>query len=158
MLTQGVEEKAMKSVAVILITAALMSGCINGKFIKKSVANQCDGTGWTHTIVHYGDSRVVVIPLSEVVAGQEFRFYLVPQLKGRGAVDYSGAKIKIAGKPPADSWFSQIEGDAGDVFIHTCVDDSLEKGDTFEYKVEVFWPDDATRKALLDPRGVVIRQ
>jgi len=158
MLTQRIEEKAMKSVAVILITAALMSGCINGKFIKKSVANQCEGTGWTHTIVHYGDSRVVVIPLSEVVAGREFRFYLVPQLKGRAAVDYSGAKIKIEGKPPADLWFSQIEGDASDVFIHTCVDDSLGEGDTFEYKVEVYWPDDVTLKALLDPRGVVIRQ
>ena len=158
MLTQGVEEKAMKSVAVILITAALMSGCINGKFIKKSVANQCNGTGWTHTIVHYGDSRVVVIPLSEVAAGQELRFYLVPQFKGRGAVDYSDATIKIVGKPPANSWFSQIEGDAGDLFIHTCIEDSLEVGDTFEYKVEVFWPNDTSLKALLDPRGVVIRQ
>lgn len=148
----------MKKAIAILLTAAATTGCVNGKFLSPSTPNQCGGSGWTHTIVHYGDSRVVVIPLSEVAAGQEFRFYLTPQVKGRGAVDYSNATVKIVGKPPADAWFTQIEGDAGDIFIHTCVDAGLAVGETFEYKVEVFWPDITTRKALLDPRGIVIEQ
>ena len=146
----------MKRAIAILLTAAAMTGCVNGKFVHKNDDNNCDGKGWTHTIVHYADSRVVVIPLSDVHRGQEFRFFLVPQLKGRGARDVQSAKVKITGKPPAHSWFTEISGDASDIFISTCVDDSYSKGDEFEYKVEVYDSTGTDLKAMLDPRAVVI--
>jgi len=147
----------MKRVIAILLGAVLMAGCINGKFIKKNVPNSCDGLGWTHTIVHYGDSRVVVIPLSEVTRGQEFRFYLIPQLKGRGAKSYQDAIIKIKGKrDPEDIWFTEISGKASDKFIKTCVKDTLAVGDMVEYTVEVYLPAEVDPRAILDPRAVVI--
>ena len=146
----------MKRAIAILLTAAVMTGCVNGKFVHKNDDNNCDGKGWTHTIVHYGDSRVVVIPLSNVAAGQEFRFFLVPQFKGRGARDVQNAKIKITVKSPADLWFTEISGTASDIFISKCVDDSYSIGDEFEYKVEVYDSTGTDLKAMLDPRAVVI--
>lgn len=147
----------MNKAIAILLTAAVMTGCSNGKFVSRSVDNQCDGKGWTHAIVHYGDSRVVVVPLSDVEAGQEMRFFLIPQRKGRGAKDYQNATVKIKGKASAP-WFAEIKGTAKDLFISTCVDDSLAIGDIFEYDVRVYWPTDANTdlKATLDPRAVVI--
>jgi hypothetical protein len=146
----------MKRAIAILMGSVLMVGCVNGKFVSKSVPNQCGGNGWTHTIVHYGDSRVVTVPLSDVEAGQEMRFFLVPKLKGRGARDSQGAIVKIVGKPPADAWFTEISGKASDITIHTCVDGSLAIGDNFEYKVEVYDSTGTDLKAMLDPRAVVI--
>jgi len=146
----------MKRAIAILIGSVLMVGCVNGKFVSKSAPNQCGGHGWTHTIVHYGDSRVIVIPLSKVKAGQEMRFFLVPQLKGRGATDFQNATVKIVGKPPADAWFTEETGKASDVFLSKCVDGSLGLNDTFEYKVEVYDAAGTVLKAMLDPRAVVI--
>ena len=146
----------MKRTIVLMIGSVLMTGCVNGKFVSGSVPNQCGGQGWTHTIVHYGDSRVVVIPVSEVRAGQEMRFFLVPQLKGRGATDFQNATVKIVGKPPADVWFTQKTGNASAVFLSFCVNGSLAVNDTFEYKVEVFDSTGTDLKAMLDPRAIVI--
>jgi len=147
----------MNKAIAILLTMAVMTGCSNGKFVSKSVTNSCGGKGWTHAIVHYGDSRVVVVPLSDVEAGQEMRFFLIPQMKGRGAKDYLNATVKIKGKASAP-WFTEIEGTASNLFISKCVDGSLAIGDTFEYEVRVYWPTDANidLKATLDPRAVVI--
>lgn len=148
----------MKRVIAILLATAVITGCSNnGKFVSKSSTNQCGGNGWTHAIVHYGDSRVVVVPLSDVRAGQEMRFFLIPQWKGRGASNYQNATVKIKGKSSAP-WFTEIEGDASNLYIHTCVPPTLAIGATFEYQVDIHWPTDAAsdRKAMLDPRAVVI--
>ena len=69
--------KLIMMFAILLVP--VITGCSNnGKFVSKSSTNQCGGHGWTHAIVHYGDSRVVVVPLSDVRAGQEMRFFLIP--------------------------------------------------------------------------------
>lgn len=142
-------------VAAVLAMAALAAGCVNGKFVSRSTANNCGGNGWTHTAIHYGDSRVIVIPLSDVAAGEEMRFFLLPQLKGRGAVDYSDAQITVTSKPE-NAWFDTESGKFTDApTISTCVKDSLAPGTEFEYKVEVEIPV-GTQKALLDPRAIVI--
>lgn len=145
----------MKKIAAILVIAALVAGCVDGKFVKRSTANKCGGTGWTHTAIHYGDSRVIVIPLSDVVAGEEMRFFLIPEIRGRAALDYSDAQIKVTSKP-ADAWFDTKAGKFTDApIISTCVKDGLATGTGFEYKVEVEFPA-GTQKALLDPRAIVI--
>jgi hypothetical protein len=84
------------------------------------------------------------------------RFFLIPQIKGKGAKDFQDATVKIVGKPPADAWFTEISGKASDIIIHTCVDGSLAIGDKFEYKVEVYDATGTVLKAMLDPRAVVI--
>lgn len=145
----------MKKLVVVLLAAVLVAGCVDGKFVKRSTANNCSGTGWTHTAIHYGDSRVIVIPLSDVVAGEELRFFLLPQLKGRAAVDYTGARITVTSKPE-NAWFDTESGTfTTSPIISTCVKDGLARGTEFEYKVEVEIPV-GTQKALLDPRAIVI--
>ncbi len=146
----------MKKLAVILLAAVLVAGC-DGRFVKRSKANNCDGTGWTRTAIHYGDSRVIVIPLSDVVTSEEMRFYLVPQMRGRGAESYQGATVRISAKPDTDPWFATVDGKAEDVFLWTCIKDGLARGTELEYMVEVIIPSDTPPlKALLDPRAIVI--
>ncbi|NIL94102.1 MAG: hypothetical protein GTO71_06590 [Woeseiaceae bacterium] len=147
----------MKKLGAILFMAVITAGCVDGKFIKRTTENKCEGTGWTHTFIHYGDSRVIVIPLSDAVSGEEMRFYLVPQIKGRAAKDYQNATIKISAKPAADPWFADVQGQASQVFLSTCVKDGLAVGSEHEYKVEVIMPGETPPlKALLDPRAIII--
>jgi len=144
-------------IAVLLGTTVFLVGCPDGNFIKDHLPNNCGGQGWTLTTVYYGDSRVLVIPLSEVEAGQEFRFALVTERKGRGAASYANAEIKIKGKrSPEDDWFTEISGTKSDVTIHTCVDNGLAVGDEVHYTVEVWLPGETTARAILDPRAIVI--
>jgi len=147
----------MKRVIAILLGMIFAAGCIDGKFIKDSVPNNCGGNGWTLTTIYYGDSRVIVIPLSEVRAGQEFRFLLLPQLKGTGATDFTNANVKVRGKrDPEDLWFTEISGNASNVTIFTCVKNTLVPGDTVEYDVEVSFTGEPRPRATLDPRAIVI--
>jgi len=157
MLRQTPEEKKMKKLAVILLATVLVAGCVDGKFVKRSTTNSCGGTGWTHTAIHYGDSRIIVIPLSDVIEGEEMRFFLLPQLRGREAKDYQGATIRVTSKP-ADAWFDTGSGKFTDApIISTCVKNNIPTGTEFEYKVEVIMPAETPPlKALLDPRAIVI--
>lgn len=147
----------MKRTVAILLSAIFVVGCTDGRFIRPGVANNCGGTGWTLTAIHYGDSRIIVVPLSKVVAGAEFRFVLIPQMKGHGASDFSNATVKVRGKrDPQDAWFKEKSGTARDVTIYTCVDSSLVPGDTVEYDVEVMFDGEPNPRATLDPRAIVI--
>ncbi len=145
-----------KSVA-ILLSVSFLAACADGKFIKPNSPNQCGGSGWTLTTVFYGDSHILVIPLSEVKAGSEFRFVLIPQLKGRGATDFSNATVKIRGKrDPEDLWFTEISGTAASGTIFTCVKNTLTTSDIVEYDVEVSFTGEPRPRATLDPRAIVI--
>ncbi len=150
----------MKKTVAILIGIALLSGCsTDGKFINPNTPNNCGSTGYTLTTILYGDSYIVVIPLSEVVAGSEFRFALVSDLGGRGARSFDSAIVKIRGKRnPEDDWFTEIFGTASDVTIFTCVDGSLTTTDTVEYDVEVGFAAEPRPRATLDPRAKVINR
>ena len=145
----------MIRVAAVLTMAALAAGCVDGKFVKRSTTNNCGGTGWTHTVIHYGDSRVIVIPLSDVVEGEELRFFLIPQMRGRDAKDYQGATIRVTSKP-ANAWFNTESGVfTNSPIISTCIKSGIATGTEFEYMVEVEVPA-GTQKAMLDPRAIVI--
>ncbi len=148
----------MKKTAAILIGIVFLSGCsTDGKFVKRKTLNSCGSTGYTLTAILYGDSHIVVIPMSEVVAGAEFRFALVSELGGRGSKSFDNATVKIRGKrSPEDDWFTEISGTASDKTISTCIDSSLVVGDTVEYDVEVGFPAEPRPRATLDPRAKVI--
>jgi len=143
----------MPRLIAMLFVAGLLAGCPDGKFIKHNVPNTCSTTGWTLTAIHYGDSRIVVIPVSEVVKDAEFRFVLVPASERTDSKDYSDVAVKVRGKPPHDVWFEQEEGKAnlGDGTIRVCIDGTtLVEGDEISYVVEV------EGVGVLDPRAEVI--
>lgn len=149
----------MKKTVAILLGMMLLAGCADGLFIKPNTPNNCGTTGYTLTTVLYGDSHIIVIPLSEVVAGSEFRFVLVSKAKGAGAMDFANATVKIRGKrSPEDDWFTEISGKSSDVTIFTCIDSSLVAGDTVEYDVEVGFTAEPRPRATLDPRAKVINR
>ena len=145
----------MKKIIAVPVMAALMVGCADGKFVKRSSDNNCGGTGWTHTAIHYGDSRLIVIPLSDVVAGEEMRFFLLPQIRGRGAIDYSAAEITVKSDPENSFFDTQaVTFTKSTPIISTCVKEGLAVGDDFKYIVEVKF--DGKVIAMLDPRAIVI--
>ena len=143
----------MLKIIWILLATMLLAAC-DGKFIKRSVTNRCDTTGWTLTAVHYGDSRIVVIPISEIVKDAEFRFELLPASKTTDSKDYKDVEVKIRGKrSPDDDWFEEISAKATDGVgaLWTCIDGaSLNTGDDAYYEVEV------VGVGTLDPRAKII--
>ena len=144
----------MHKIIWMLLVTMLLAAC-DGKFIKKNVTNRCGSTGWTLTAVHYGDSRIVVIPVSEIVKDAEFRFELLPASETTDSKDYKDVEVKIRGKnSPADDWFEEISAKATDGFdaLWTCVDGpSLNIDDEAYYEVEV------VGVGTLDPRAKIIR-
>ena len=144
----------MPRLVAILFIAGLFAGCAtDGEFIKIDEPNTCNSTGWTLTTILYGDSHIVVIPVSEVVKGAEFRFILVPTKVSTDSRDYSDVTVKVKGKRPQDAWFVEKEGKAnlGDGTIRVCMDGTtLDTGDEIFYIVEV---EDV---GILDPRAKVI--
>lgn len=145
-------ENKMFRVAAIFLLVGLLAGCRHGEFIKINEPNTCGTTGWTLTGIHYGDSRIVVIPVSEVVEDGELRFVLLPADERTDTKDYKDVTVTVVGKPPA-SWFTPKTGKAssGDGTIRVCMDDTeLDPGDEFEYEVIV------DTVGVLDPRATVI--
>lgn len=143
----------MFRITTAVFLALLLAGCADGKFVRIDEPNTCGTTGWTVTAIHYGDSRIVVIPVSEVVRDAEFRFVLVPASESTDTVDYQDVMVKVKGKPPHDTWFDEAAGNAsdGDGTIRVCVDGaSLVPGDEIAYLVEV------DGVGVLDPRATVI--
>lgn len=142
----------LRPIAMLFI-AGLLAGCFDGKFTKDDVPNTCGTTGWTVTAIHYGDSRIVVIPVSEVVKDAELRFVLWPASEKTDSKDYADVEVKVRGKPPHDVWFEEEDGKAnvGDGTIRVCIDGTtLVEGDEIFYVVEV---EDV---GVLDPRAKVI--
>ena len=144
-------ETTMHRLIAVLLISILLTSCSNGKFIKISAPNTCGTTGWTVTTIHYGDSHIAVLPLSQVVKGAEFRFKLIPT--GPNSDNYQGVTVKVRGKRAEDSWFEESEGKANvdKGYIRVCVDGtSLDVGDDFFYIVEV------ESVGILDPRATII--
>lgn len=137
----------MKTIISVLAISVLLVGC-DGRFIKRDLPNTCGNTGWTLTTIHYGDSYLAVIPISEIVDGAEWRFVLDPQ----DDATYGNAIVKVRGKTAAESWFLEQQGTASaDGSIKVCITGAgLSEGDIVFYDIEV----DGVGK--LDPRGRVI--
>jgi hypothetical protein len=161
----------MKKTIVLLLTISLMSACHHGKAIKKTfTSSECfDGgaplslDGYTITGVAYGDSYLVVVPLSTVHPNSEFRFALAPKKRSNQNRDYKTAKVSITsddddGDTPAD-WLD-VEGtyaDAVDGMLVACVPDfALGEDETKTYKYKVTISDGTTVYGYLDPRADII--
>lgn len=96
----------MRNVLTILVVSMLFAGCCtfrpDGGFCKKGFASgACGGpvTGYTGTVVAYGESSMVVVPISHIRENTEWRFILRPI--GNSAT-LENATVTITGKvPPA---------------------------------------------------------
>jgi len=144
----------MPRLIAILFVAGLFAGCAtDGSFIKDDAPNTCGTTGWTLTTIFYGDSHIVVVPMSEIVKDTELRFLLAPVNESTDIRNFADVTVKVKGKPPHDTWFAEEEGKAnlGGGTIRVCVDGTtLVAGDEIFYVVEV---EDV---GVLDPRARVI--
>ena len=136
----------MRRILTMLLVTALLASCVDGRFQKKSFTSAKCGAnmqGYTVTYVAYGDSKLVVIPLSKIKERTEWRFILRPlQLsKARPNVDFKNSTVTIKGKrSPEDDWISEsgtYNGTAADK--HTlieCIGTGLAEP-TYFYMVEV---------------------
>jgi len=159
----------MKRLIILLCVLVVSAGCRDGQFIKKaytsSACSSASFSGYTATIVHYGDSRLFVLPISKIRPESEFRFLLLPKVrKTDPPVDYKNAFVSITsddddGDTPAN-WLD-VKGtlNADGKTLVTCVPSAsgLTKSQ-YKYKVTVSWPSEAPADALgyLDPRADVI--
>lgn len=149
-----------------LVFVVIAAGCVDGRFHKKTITGgACPGTvsGYTYTGIVYGESHLVVIPLSKIRAGTEWRFYLLPTDRSRGSSSTALAsrKVIIDGKPagplpPGPNQWILTDGDfaggtpAGNVrYLSQCVPATLVEGEEFEYLVDV------EGIGTLDPRARV---
>ena len=150
----------------MLLATALSAGCVNGRFHSKEFnSSVCGGDvkGYTVTYIAYGDSKLVVIPLSKITENTEWRFILKPIQLGKSVSgeDYKDKTVRITGKRPLDAWIdtaaaggNQISGTYNDDASHTltaCLNNAAvpAKGSAVYFVVEV--QDIGT----LDPRADV---
>lgn len=148
----------MNKATLILFSGFLFAGCVSdGGFHPKPITGgPCgDVSGFTLTAIAYGDSSLVVVPISKIRPDTEWRFELAPITKPSDTVDYRNANVKIIGKPstamPGQNDWINVGGQKGtDGTLTECVPATLPIGNTYEYFVEVEFV------GTLDPRANVI--
>jgi hypothetical protein len=148
----------------------IIAGC-DGRFQKRNLQSEaCKDTlmaptpvdilGYTRTAIHYGDSRLFVIPVSKIKANSEFRFRLIPKVRSKtdGSVDFKKVNVAITSvdddaDTPAD-WLD-VDGsfDADKGVLVVCVPPNLTK-DVYKYEVTI--TDGGNDLAMLDPRADVV--
>jgi hypothetical protein len=118
--------------------------------------------GYTLTGIVYGDSKLIVVPVSKIHANTEWRFRLQPiKLDSDPAdVNYNNVNVEIRGKPaslplPPDhnAWIaasgSYNSTAAEEHTLAVCVPEAAPIGTIYEYLVEVDFV------GTIDPRGDV---
>jgi len=158
----------MRKTATVLVFLALSTGCVDGKFHKSDITGgpcaPAIPTGYTYTGIAYGDSKMVVIPISRIRAGTEWRFYLLPIDSLGGATQFGDALVTIDGKPapytpptpPAnDDWidvsksYNNATVAGRSRYIALCVPTDVEEHQVWQYLVKI------ETIGTLDPRAHV---
>jgi hypothetical protein len=155
----------MRKMLPFISVSVLFSGCCSmtdGRFCEDSFNSVACGTavsGYTHTAVVYGDSTMIVIPISDIKEDTEWRFILAPITLPGDLIDYRTATVTITGKNADDFWINTagpgntlVTGDyATDTILTACVKGlPISAVDThYHFEVEV------AGVGTLDPRGRV---
>ncbi len=117
--------------------------------------------GYTWTAVAYGDSKMLVVPLSHIKNNTEWRFILKPVNLSTDPplADYDNATVTITGKTAADAWINTagpgntlITGNfATNNTLTACVKGlpNTDVGTDYSYIVDI------VSVGRLDPRGRV---
>jgi len=150
----------MKNLLIALFLAMLVSSCSSDGKFRKGIftSTACSGqqsSGFTMTAIHYGDSRLIVIPISAIEPNSEFRFLLVPK-KRRDSDIHNFEKMDVAISSNDDdgdaepNWL-QVNGNYDDdgPMLTLCVPATLSKS---QYKYDVV----VENVGQLDPRADVI--
>lgn len=149
----------MRKILITLVMSMLAVGCSSdGKFRKGTFASSVCGeqlNGFTMTAIHYGDSRLIVIPISKIEPSTEFRFLLVPKKRSATDIhDYDKVNVAISSADDdADAspdWL-EVDGNLTDDgrILTLCVPATLGQS---QYKYDVV----VENVGRLDPRADVI--
>lgn len=152
----------MKRTTLLIIATVALAGCASdGSFRSGTFFSEvCDPPrvvqGFTLTAIHYGDSRLIVIPISKIKVNSEFRFILVPKRRSdTDEVVFSEQTVSISSDDDDDAgetepgWL-EVEGTASDDgTLALCVPESVARN---RYKYDVV----VTEVGQLDPRADVI--
>jgi len=147
----------MQRIVLILLAAVLFTACSNGRPKKASFQSTvCNRPvlGFTMTAIHYGDSRVIVLPVSKVRANTEFRVRLVPKHRSKtDQIDYNTIDVAVTGKSAQSSWINgsgDFNSSSHGMIVVGCVPQAATVGTSYEYKVEV------PGVGIIDPRAGVV--
>ena len=149
----------MKKLFLFMAIATMLAACSsNGKPIDLSFnSTVCSGPvrGFTVTGVGYGDSKIVVLPVSKVRANTEFRIRLIPERRPKtDLVDYETVDVTVMGKPGPSAWISgngNYNGASAHWIPVGCVPASAAIGTVYEFTVEV------AGVGWIDPRADVVQ-
>ena len=147
----------MTRTTLLLLSIILCAGCApEGKFINSSLPNSCSSTGYTFVVIHYGDGRIITLPIIEVLAGAELQYHLMPG-PDSALVDFSAQTVTISPKtgplfptPPADAAWLGATGSVdvdGNVW-RVCVPDN-------PIGTEYYYTIDIDNVGSIDPRADV---
>jgi hypothetical protein len=157
----------MKKLWIMIFLASMLSACADGRFVKKTfLSGACGGggfQGYTVTLLRYGDSRLMVVPISKIRPNAELRFQLVPKVRDTdGGVVFKDAFISIDsddddGDTPANWLKASGTFNADNGALTVCVPPTLLEP-SYKYTVTVHSGDtDVTPViGMLDPRANVI--
>lgn len=139
----------MKQIAIFLLAGIALTSCtIPGKLVINNVPNTCGGTGHSFTWIKYGDSHLGALAYTQIGRKSEWRFRLQPDMKG----NYEDKLVTISAKPGGapQPWLSISGKFSSKKILVLCVPDTLTKGTTIDYMIEV---EDVGE---LDPRAEVV--
>jgi len=170
----------IRTIGVFIFSVLLVGCATDGSFkAQKITGGPCEGAvGYTHTIIAYGDGKVVVKPMSDIRPNSEWRFYLRldPRLGG-GALEKSNVtvdgkaadtmvvdptgkalvKYALPTPPDNDDWlYASGDYDSAPVdknnnhYLTVCVPAEVKKDQNWYYKVKII------NVGEVDPRGRVL--
>lgn len=153
----------MRRTIIILGAILLLVGCADGRFHQKIFESSSCGTallpvsvsGYTLTAIHYGDSRLIVVPISKIRPKSEFQFRLIPKRRDKtDPLNYANVVVTITSPdddgdtPP--NWLDvsgSFSGSSGKLTV--CVPNSPTR---VQYKYDI----SIANVGDLDPRADVI--
>jgi hypothetical protein len=88
-----------KTAIALLLSTVALAGCGFGRLVERAPNSCPGGMGYAVAGVYYGDSRLVVVPIVNLVPGAEFRVKLLP------------SRDDIPGGPPTKDLMVTVESD-----------------------------------------------
>lgn len=144
----------MIRILLVVVTALLLSGCTNGRPVKEPFpdADCVDGMadGYTQTKLKFGDSRIAMLPVSEVLPNTKFRIRVI------APEGFKNKNVEVTSKTADSSWLDtdpmlpQPRTDV--IFVDGCVPADADEGEIYSFDVKI------TGVGTLDPRLEVVRK
>ena len=147
----------MNKIFGILIVSIFIVGCKGLPQEKAFHSSKCNKgvDGYTVTAVHYGDGRIIVIPITIVRANYELQFLLVPKIRDKTDPPngYKTFDVEITGTGAAASWLGSTKSFNSSnrgLMSGGCVPDNAIVGTMYKYNIVV------PGIGRLDPRAEVV--